>query len=250
MKQGTQQTAFKQKSNPKYKDSLFRVLFGQKERAIELCNAVAGTSYTKDTPVTICDTGNSLLKRYNDLAFAFDDQLIIMIEHQSTLNLNMPLRFLFYIPDILFMLFVDMSRIYGKKILKIPAPQFYVLYNGEETLKQETLRLSDTFKVSPTGPSMELMVKIVDVNHDSGSEILSKSGYLEGYAYLIASIRGLMETGLTRDAAIKGAIRKCIDEGILVDFLKENFEEVSNMLMWEYDQAAEYRIIREENWEE
>ena len=75
---------------------------------------------------------------------------------------------------------------------------------------------------------MELEVKIIDVNHESGGEILGKSSSLNGYAYLIATIRGFMDEGLIRDAAIKNAIQKCIDEGILVDFLKENFMEVAN----------------------
>ena len=250
MKPSTELMKTKQKSDPKFKDTLFRTLFGEKERAIELCNAVAGTNYTRDASVVLCDTGSSLLRRYNDLAFAFENELIVLYEHQSTLNPNMPLRFLSHITDTLFSWFVDGGKVYGKRVQKIPTPQFYVLYNGKETLKKETLRLSDAFKVYPTGPSIELVVKIIDVNHESGGEILGKSSSLNGYAYLIASIRGFMDYGLTRDAAIKKAIQKCIDEDILVDFLKENFEEVANMLLWEYDQEAEYRVIREESWEE
>ena len=250
MKTSAKPTTVKLKSDPKYKDTLFRKLFSEKERAIELCNAVAGTNYTIEASVVLCDTGNSLLRRYNDLALAFDFQLIVLCEHQSTLNPNMALRLLSHITDTLFSWFVDASKIYGKKMVKIPTPQFYVLYNGNEPLKQKTLRLSEAFKITPTGPSMELEVNIIDVNHESGGEILGKSRSLGGYAYLVAATRGFMDDGLTRDEAIQKAVQKCIGEDILADFLKENFEEVANMLTWEYDQEAEYRVIREEGMEE
>ena len=250
MKTEAEQTAIKQKSDPKYKDTLFRTLFRDKERAIELCNAVAGTNYTKDASVIMCDLDNSLLKRYNDLAFAFEDQLIVMYEHQSTINPNMPLRFLSYIIDLLFSWFIDISKIYGRKLQKLPTPQFYVLYNGKDELKHNTLKLSDAFRIKPTEPFMELTVKVLDVNHESNNEVLSRSASLGGYSYLIAQIRRYESKGAKRDEAIKKAIKKCINEGILVDFLKENFKEVANMLAWEYDQAAEFKVIWEEGREE
>ena len=243
------QTAMKQKSSRKYKDTLFRTLFREKERAVELCNAVAGTDYPSDAPVILCDTENTLLRRYNDLAFAIEAQLIVMFEHQSTINPNMPLRFLQYIADVLYSWFVGIGEIYRSTVLKIPAPQFYVLYNGKDALRQNVLKLSDAFKIMPTGPSMELTVKILDVNHGSGCEALSKSESLGGYAYLVAQIRGFENKGQNRDRAIKNGISKCINEGVLVDFLRENFEEVAKMLAWEYDQDAEFRIIMEEGME-
>ena len=43
----------KQRSSPSYRDTLFRTLFSDEERAIELCNAVAGTSFPPGTPVTM-----------------------------------------------------------------------------------------------------------------------------------------------------------------------------------------------------
>ena len=68
---------------------------------------------------------------------------------------------------------------------------------------RDTLRLSDAFKLNKAGPSMELVVKVIDVNHENGGEILGKSSSLNGYAYLVATIRGFMDEGLIRDTAIK-----------------------------------------------
>ena len=71
-----------QKSTSQHADRLFRKLFHNEKRALELYNAVAGTNYTADVKVKLCTLDpNSLLARYNDLAFAIADQLIVMIEH-------------------------------------------------------------------------------------------------------------------------------------------------------------------------
>jgi len=66
---------------------------------------------------------------------------------------------------------------------------------------------------------------------------------LDGYAYLISQIRKHTDNGISRDEAIKRAVNHCIDKGILSDFLKENFEEVCDMLAWEctYDEELEIR---------
>ena len=240
----------KQKSDAKYKDTLFRTLFRDKEKAIELCNAVAKTNYASDARVVICDLETALLKRYNDLAFAFENEIIVMFEHQSSINPNMPLRFLPYISDTLYSWFIEKDRIYGSTLVKVPTPLFYVLYNGTEKIRHGTLKLSDAFKARHGGPSMELAVKVLDINYGSGHEALARSESLNGYAYLITQIRHFERAGLKRDAAIKKAIQKCIDEKVLADFLKENFEEVADMLTWEYDQAAEFNVIREEGRKE
>ena len=57
-----QQSASGQRSDAKYKDTVLRTLFRDKERAIELCNAVAGTNYQPDANVVICDLDNSFLQ--------------------------------------------------------------------------------------------------------------------------------------------------------------------------------------------
>ena len=69
---------------------------------------------------------------------------------------------------------------------------------------------------------MELTVRILDVNHESNSEVLGRSASLGGYSYLIAQIRGNESMGMKRDAAIKKAIEKCIEEGVLADTLQQS----------------------------
>jgi len=240
----------KEKSAMQYRDTLIRKLFKEKNRAIELCNAVTGSNHGKDVEVQLCDLDSSLLLRYNDLAFAIDGQLLFVVEHQSQISPNLPVRFLSYITDILYSWFVETDKLYGTTLRKIPAPKCYVLYNGIEPLKEKTLKLSDAFYINDGQTSLELEVMIIDVNYCNENEVLAKSESLKGYAYLIDQIRLNKAKGYNQDQAISMAIELCITENLLSEFLKKNYLEVAKMLNWQYDQEAEYRIIRQEGREE
>jgi len=243
-----------QKSEVQYRDTLIRKLFEDKERAIELCNAITGSNFPRDTKVILCDLDNSLTRRYNDLAFAIDDQLLFMIEHQSTISPNLPLRFLSYVTDILYAWFVQVKELYKKKLYQIPVPKLYVLYNGDKPLQETQLKLSDAFYFHDEEASLELVVEVIDVNYQSGHEILEKCDSLKGYSYLIDQIRIHMACGYSRDEAIGMCIDLCIEEGVLSDFLKQHYQEVARMINFQYDQELEYQAIREEEraegWQE
>ena len=86
------------KANREYKDSLFSLYFSDKERLIELVNAIEGTNYPKDTEVEMNTIEDALYKdRKNDISFTIHGVLVVLLEHQSTLNENMPLWILVYI---------------------------------------------------------------------------------------------------------------------------------------------------------
>jgi hypothetical protein len=241
----------KGKASKQYRDTVFRTLFHDKKRAIELCNAVVGTAYPDDTPVELCSLDpSSLLARYNDVAFAIGNQLIVMCEHQSSINPNMPLRFLPYITDTIYSRFSVSDRIYSSSLVKIPTPKFYVLYNGAEELRETVLRLSDAFVTVDDSPALELMITVIDINRDSGNEVLRKSPSLDGYAHLISEIEKRVKNGMHRDKAIKEAVTFCIEQGILAEFLRENYEEVCKMLGYEYNAEAEARVLKDEGIQE
>jgi len=238
-----------QKSNHKYKDTLFRTLFGESKNFLELYNAVADENHPPDTPVTPYPS-NELLARFNDIAACIGNRLIVFFEHQSTRSVNMPLRLLSYVTDILNLHIVDKDTLYELKQIKIPSPKFYVMYNGEQNFQANELKLSDAFIVNEKRPSLELIAKIVDINHGSGETALLRSSTLQGYSHLINEIRNNQRIGMTRDKAIATAVDSCIEDDILTDFLTEHYSEVSKMLNWEYDAEAEKRAIRREAQEE
>ena len=80
-----------------YKDTLFRLLFRDRNRLLSLYNAVNGTSYNSPEDLTVVTLENAVyMNMKNDVAFLLDNRLSLY-EHQSTCNPNMPLRDLFYV---------------------------------------------------------------------------------------------------------------------------------------------------------
>jgi len=237
------------KSDNKYRSKILATLFSDSASAIELCNAVTGTNYPENAPAKNLTLNNSLGWFHNDLASIIANQILFMIEHQSRISANMPLRYLPYITDTLYRYLIEVKKLYGSALQKIPTPKFYVLYNGTQPLKATTLRLSDAFLLKEANLSIELVVEVIDINYNENNPVLKKSKKLMGYAYLIEQIRQQINQDFSRDAAISYAIDLCIKEGILVKFLKENYEEVAKMFSFEYNYEDEMSVLQEEAWE-
>ena len=85
-------------ANKEYKDGFIRKLFNSPEKALQLYGAIKGSEYPLDTKIEMITLENVLLSKLrNDLAFIIEGKLVVIIEHQSTVNMNMPLRALQYI---------------------------------------------------------------------------------------------------------------------------------------------------------
>lgn len=84
----------------------------------------------------------------------------------------------------------------------------------------------------------------MDVNFGSGSDVLDKSPSIQGYAYLIDLMRKMQDGGLSRDESIRLAVEQCISKGVLVDFFKQNYEEVVKMFarMYSFEEEMEARM--------
>jgi hypothetical protein len=153
------------KPNEKYRDSVFTLLLSEKPRLIELYNAIEGTNYSENTPLEITTLENALyMNRKNDISFTIEDRFVILLEHQTSINPNMPLRFLLYIARVYEKLIdswrgftrvqppyennevVDNKKIYKEHLIEILNPEFIVLYNGTKDFPEEKiLKLSDAF---------------------------------------------------------------------------------------------------------
>ena len=72
-----------QQTSRQYKDTVFRALFGDSKRFLELYNAVADEYLPEDTIVTPFPP-NALLARFKDIAAQVGSQLIIFFEQQSS----------------------------------------------------------------------------------------------------------------------------------------------------------------------
>jgi hypothetical protein len=69
------------------------------------------------------------MERINDISFTIGDKVVVLLEHQSTINPNMALRLLMYIARVYEKILGD-KNIYTTRALRIPRPECFVLYNG------------------------------------------------------------------------------------------------------------------------
>ena len=87
------------KTNPKYKDRLFCMIFGnesQKQNSISLYNALNGTNYSEDEEIEVTTIQDVIyINMKNDVSFIVDSHMSLF-EQQSSVNPNMPLRGLMY----------------------------------------------------------------------------------------------------------------------------------------------------------
>jgi hypothetical protein len=231
------------KTNREYKNSVFTALFGEKENLLELYNAIENTNYGKDTEILITTLENALfMEQQNDISFVINGKIVVLIEHQSTINQNMPLRGLVYVSRVYERIFGG-RNLYREKAIHIPKPEIIVLYNGVDYMPEEQiLKLSDMFLDFGIEevPNLECVVKVLNINKGHNEELANRSTLLKGYENFIYLIREYAKT-MDRSSAIIQAIDDCIRGNMLKSFLERNASEVSNMLFgkWDWDVAKE-----------
>ena len=105
-------------------------LFSEPGLLRELYCALENVTLPADVPVTINTLRDVLfMEKINDISFEIGGKLVILIEHQSTINPNMALRLLMYIARVYEKIIKDRD-ICSVRVVKVPRPEFFVLYNG------------------------------------------------------------------------------------------------------------------------
>ena len=240
------------KYNRRYKDSVFVDFFGEDKNAkvnfLSLYNALHGTKLDTSTELEPLRLEQVMYMAFrNDVACLIDGKIIVLIEHQSTVNENMPLRFLQYAARLYEHIQNPRDR-YLRRLKKIPTPEFYVFYNGEEDCPESTtLRLSDAFMTIPEKPCLELVVSVMNINYNRGSEILHTCKPLKEYTLFVDAVR--RHTKLDSENGFRNAINECIQNDILREYLQRKSKEVMNMLIAEYDYDVDIAVQREEERE-
>ena len=227
-----------------YKDSLFRSIFKDKKRLSRLYKALSGNEISpKDITINTLK-GVFMNDVKNDISFRVGNRLVILLEHQSTWNPNMPLRFLWYLAK-LYRLYVNKDMIYHAELLKIPTPEFYVLYNGTMDIPVfQELRLSDAFE--DPGNAMELTAKCYNINYKEGLEILDTCYELKAYSIFIAIVRESQKKGLTLLQSIKEAVSYCETHDLMGKYFRIHESEVYDMVSFKWDEKRAREIAKEE----
>lgn len=237
------------KAKRAYKDTIFRMLYHDKENLLSLYNAVNGKDYKNPDELQIVTLENAIyMGMKNDLAFIIDMNLYLY-EHQSTYNPNIPLRNLFYIADEYQRLVVRKS-LYSTAIQKIPTPRFIVFYNGTKEVEDYSeFRLSSAYENPTEDPDLELRVTMLNVNDGHNKELMEHCKTLKEYAQYVARVRKYVIQDISLEEAVAHAVDECIEEGILKEFLMKNKAEVIKVSIYEYDKEFEEKKLRKAEYE-
>ncbi len=242
--------------NRKYRDSIFVDLFSKdrdaKKNFLSLYNALHGTDLkleeTKIEPVKLEQI--LYMGYYNDVSMLINGKVVVLCEHQSTLNESMPLRCLLYIAKIYENLMPNNAR-FEKSMHPIPTPEFYVFYNGADDLPaQSEMRLSAAF-IQQDGdrtPPLELVVPVLNLNKPAENSAIDRCPSLKGYAEFIRIV--VEEQRKDRKAYMERAVSRAIRAGILSEYLTRKNREVENMYWGEYDYATDVKVQRREAYEQ
>ena len=241
--------------NREYKDSVFVDLFSvddetRYDAVIPFYNQFHNKKITNKEEVRFVRLENVLFRKVrNDVSFIVDNRLFILMEHQSTINPNMPLRFLEYI-DALYQMEIGERDKFSQKSISLFAPEFYVIYNGRAPYPaKKELRLSDLFKESEGSPHLELKVTVININHPDNKDFLDACYVMRGYGKLTGKVWKYKEDYGERGYAM--AIEECIREGMeLAQYLKRKTLEVTYMFSAEYSYALELEASKEDGLQE
>ena len=172
-----------------YKDRIFRMIFKQKKNFLDLYNAMNNSNYSNPDDLTVTILENAIyMNMKNDVSFLLHDQLMLY-EHQSTKNPNIPLRNLFYVSDIYSKLTKD-KNLFGTKLIRIPQPRFVVFYNGIAKVPERfTLKLSDMFDHSDGQAALELVTQVFNINLGYNKALMERCRTLHDYAVFVDLVR-------------------------------------------------------------
>ena len=207
------------KVNKKYKDRLFRLVFGDRRRLLDLYNALNGSHYEDPDALEITTLDDAVyLSMKNDLSFLVN----------GVLNL------------------------YGSRLAKLPSPKYLVFYNGrKEEPDRKVLRLSDAFQGGRNAePCLELCAVMLNINLGRNQELMERCRTLKEYAQFVDRVRRMIaETGAL-ESAVDRAVKDCIRDGILENFLSSHRAEVLDVILTDYNEQEYIAMEREEAWED
>lgn len=215
------------KTKRKSKDSVFVNLFEDTKNVLRLYKEL----HPEDTQVTVEDIQIQTIKSvlvntlYNDLGFFVKDKFVMLVEAQSAWNPNMPLRMLFYLAETYRRYLTDtIQSEHSSTRVKIPKPELYVVYSGEQKCA-ETVSFSETFFGGNS--SVELKVRVLN-------EVdMTIYGQYIGFCKVFNEQRKIYQDSIL---CAKETIRICIEKGYLVPYLQEHEKEVVDMMSELFDE--------------
>ena len=222
------------------KDTVFRDLFSDKKYLLQMYLAL----HPEDTNITEDDLDIVTLESifmngvYNDLGFLVrENQLVILVEAQSTWSPNIVIRSLIYLMATYQEYFNKNNiQLYSSVRARMPKPELYVIYTGEKGSHPDALSLKDEF-FQNADCCIDARVKIIYLQ-DSDDIINQYIGFCRVFNEQVHKY------GRTLKAA-KEIIKICRDSYLLKEYLGERELEVEGIMLTLFDQAQVWNIEKE-----
>ena len=215
------------KTKRKSKDSVFINLFEDTKNVLRLYKEL----HPEDTQITVDDIHIQTIKSvlvntlYNDLGFIVKDKFVMLVEAQSAWNPNMPLRMLFYLAETYRRYLADtIQSEHSSTKVKIPKPELYVVYSGEQKCP-EIVSFSDSFFDGDC--PVELKVKVLN------KVDMTIYGQYIGFCKVFNEQRKIYQDSIL---CAKETLRICIEKGYLVSYLQKHEKEVVDMMSELFDE--------------
>ena len=142
------------------------------------------------------------------------------------------------------------ANLYGTKVIRIPPPEFLIFYNGREELPDRTvLNLSDMYEKEDPHAGLQLSAVMLNISGEHNQKLKEACRTLREYSIYTDKVRKYVEEMELADA-VEQAIRECIAENVLKDFLEKHRAEAKELSIFEYDQEKHMRQEREESYNE
>ena len=243
----------------KYKDRLFRMIFGKddersKKWRLELYNALSGKKHTNPDDIKLTTIENAIyITMKNDLSFLVDSQMTLC-EQQSTYNPNMPLRGLFYFSQLYQIHLTQIEKdLYGSNLIKIPAPRYFVFYNGPKTHHKDDvskLRLSNAFENFDEHGDFEWTATVININADHNNSLQKNCKPLYDYISYVDRIKQNLAKDMKKQDAINEAVDWACAQNLLEGFFREHKAMIAAVSLTEFDQELYDKCRREEGRKE
>ena len=220
----------KNKPNYKLKDSLFIDLFSDKMRLIQLYKSLIDDEREiNPDDIEILTIQNIILRGiYNDLGFRVKDEIIILMEAQTTYTTNIVLRILFYLSETLKNYIIDSSEnknlneLYNTKPRIIPKIKLFVVYTGDKMMQDHDLHLKDVMVENDIISDIDMKVRVLCTGN--------KSSILGQYILFTQIYSKQKKECKDIETAVKNTIEICMNDEILKEYLDYRKMEVQEMI--------------------
>ena len=234
------------KYNKKYKDTSFKYLFNNEQEISNFYKAIT-EKYINPNDIQLENLDSLVIADWcNDVSFRTkDNSVVILFEQQSSKCSNMTIRCLVYYTNLIQRFYNEnygaddenkngfKDKIYSSTVLKVPKPEFYVLYIGKNDINNQELftEHNKNFEAVTSFSDdifLQVRVKNIDIHYNKlSTQQIQQSNTLAGYSYIIQQYEmydkklkfSIIDDNARRRIAMTKAIEDCRKKSYLLDYL-------------------------------